>query len=474
MSPDIKPIVLEPTTLATKICLDMNPTRRNPLAILAGLLCVCFCVCCNVSADDSWPQFRGPNGDGIALGQNVPIEFGEKQNVSWKTEIPGRAWSSPVVADGVVWLTTAIEKVPDEDKRIALLRAAGVEEKKLKIKSIAESILLQLVSVDLATGKILKSIDLGVVEGPDSIHSQNTYASPTPVIDGQRIYCHFGTFGTFCLDRVSGQKIWERLLPLEHKEGPGSSPIVYKNILVLIQDGVDRQYVAALDKMTGETLWETERPEMDAPDGDQKKSYCTPVALSDMSGRDQVICLGAQWMVSYDPKTGDELWKVRHGSGFSVVPRPVVKDDIVFFATGFGKPELWAVRIDGSGDVTETHVLWREPKGISKKPSPLLHDGLIYIISDDGIASCFSSEDGELIWKKRVGGDYSSSPLFAGGHIYFGSHDGKVTVLKPGADGEIVAENQIEGQIMASPVAVDNALLIRSDKALYRFESPKI
>ena len=177
-------------------------------------------------------------------------------------------------------------------------------------------------------------------------------------------------------------------------------------------------------------------------------------------------------MVSYDPKTGDEIWRVDHGSGFSVVPRPVVDEEVVYFSTGFGKPELWAVRIDGSGDVTDTHVVWRELKGISKKPSPLLHDGLLYVMDDTGIASCFAAKDGEAIWKKRVGGDYSSSPLLAGGHIYFGSHDGKVTVIKPGTDGEIVAENQVDGQIMASPVAVDHSLLLRTDKAIYRIDSP--
>ena len=424
-------------------------------------------------AEESWPQFRGPHGDGIALDQNVPIRFGENQNVSWKTEIPGRAWSSPVVADGKIWMTTAIEQVPSEEERLAMLREQGIEERKLKQLAIAKSISLHLLEVDFASGKIEKTIDLTDISAPDQIHSLNSYASPTPWIDGPRVYCHFGTYGTFCLDRKSGDVLWTRTLPLEHSVGPGSSPFVYHDSLVLIQDGVDRQYVTALNKSTGETIWETDRPEMRAASGDQKKAYCTPIAVTDKQGRDQLICMGSQWMVAYDPETGDEIWRVDHGSGFSVVPRPVFDDDVVYFSTGFGKPELWAVRIDGSGDVTDTHVLWREPKGISKKPSPLLHDGLIYVMSDDGIATCFSAKDGEAIWKKRIGGDYSASPLLAGGFIFFGSHDGNVTVMKVGRLGEVVAKNQLDGKIMASPVAINDALLVRTDRAIYRIDNER-
>ena len=421
-----------------------------------------------LDAADSWPQFRGPRGDGIAESQNTPIHFGEEQNVTWKTAIPGRAWSSPVVADGKIWMTTAIEQIPTDENRIAMLRAQGVEEKKFKQLAIAKSVALKLVIVDLQSGKLERTIVLCEVESPDQIHSLNSYASPTPWIDGPHVYCHFGTYGTFCLDRESGDVIWKRTLPLDHSVGPGSSPFVYNDKLVLIQDGVDRQYVTALNKRTGETIWETDRPEMRAPSGDQKKAYCTPIAVTDKQGREQLICMGAQWMVAYEPETGAEIWKVDHGSGFSVVPRPVVDDGIVYFSTGFGKPELWAVRIDGSGDVTDTHVLWREPKGISKKPSPLLHKGLIYVMSDDGIATCFAAADGDEVWKKRIGGDYSSSPLLVGNHIYFGSHEGEVTVIKTGRTGEIVAKNQLDGKIMASPVAINNALLVRTDRAIYR------
>lgn len=447
--------------------------KRFPsIAVGSCLACILHAaLAMPATGQQPWPQFRGPGGDGIAIGQNTPVKFSETENVTWKSALPGRGWSSPVIAENVIWLTTAIERTPEENLREALMRKSGVEENALNQRQIAKAIDLKLIAVDLRGGSILETIDLDVVEEPDAIHTVNSYASPTPVIDGDRIYCHFGTFGTFCVDRKSHQLVWKRRLPLEHGVGPGSSPVVYQNLLVLVQDGMDRQYVAALDKRTGETAWETDRPPMDAPTGDQKKSYCTPIAITDSHGREQLICMSSQWMVAYDPETGSEIWKVYHGKGFSVVPRPVYADDVVYFATGFGKPQLWAVRVDGKGDVTDTHVEWTVLRGIPARPSPVLHNGLIYVVDDSGVASCFDTADGHQLWKKRLGGTFSASPLLAGGYLYFANHDGDVTVIEPGSDGEIVAENHLDGQIMASPAAVDDALIFRTDQALYRIES---
>jgi outer membrane protein assembly factor BamB len=427
--------------------------------------CVCQSLVCHA---ESWPQFRGPDGNGIAVGQTPPTHFGEQSNVVWKTELPGKAWSSPVVAEGVIWATTAIERVPTDDERIAMFKQAEIEEKKFKQLSIAKSIELKLVALDFDSGTVLRTIDLVDFEQPDAIHALNSYASPTPVIDDDHIYCHFGNYGTFCLDRGSYSLVWKRRLPLQHSVGPGSSPLIHNHRLILIQDGLERQYVTALDKRTGETIWQTDRPAMEAPSGDQKKAYSTPIAISDSRGREQLICLASQWMVAYDPETGSEIWRCYHGKGFSVVPRPVYADGVVYFSTGFGKPELWAVRVDGSGDVTDTHVQWTATKSIPAKPSPLIYDGLIYVMADNGVASCLDAENGQEVWKKRIGGDYSASPLLAGGHIYFGSHDGKVTVIEPGTAAEVVAENQLDGQIMASPAAVRDSLVLRTDKAIYR------
>lgn len=425
----------------------------------------------SVVTAESWPQFRGPNGDGTVDGQNVPITFSETENVTWKTELPGRAWSSPVIADGVIWATTAIEVFPTDEEKIAIMTKQGIEKKKFKQLQVAKQIDLKLLKIDLESGKLMGQIDLASVDTPDAIHSLNSYASPTPVIDGDYIYCHFGTYGTFCIDRASSQQKWTRRLPLVHSVGPGSSPLIYDDMLVLIQDGVERQYVTAFNKATGETIWEKDRPEMDAPSGDMKKAFSTPIAIKDKQGREQLICLASQWMIAYEPRTGEEIWKVRHGKGFSIVPRPVYNDGVVYFSTGFGKPELWAIKVDGSGDVTETHVLWQVIKGIPAKPSPLIHDGKIFVVEDSGIASCFDTESGDELWKKRIGGKYSASPLMVGGYIYISSQDGTVTVMKPGSEAKVVAENKLDGQIMASPAVVDNALIVRTAEAMYRIEA---
>ncbi len=447
------------------------PDEVLPMMFRLTLALACgFTVVSLAGAASPWPQFRGPGGDGVVSGQEVPLHFGEKENLVWKTSLPGKAWSSPVVADGVIWATTAIEVFPTEEERIELLRAAGIEEKKFKQLAVAKTIVLKLMSVDFETGKVLSSIDLTEVGQPDPIHALNSYASPTPVIDGPNIYCHFGTYGTFCVERESGEILWQRKLTLDHSVGPGSSPFIDGPRLVLIQDGTERQYVAALDKQSGETIWETDRPEMDAPSGDQKKAYCTPIRVTGPEGRSQLICMGSQWMVSYDPETGNEIWKVHHGKGFSVVPRPVYADGVVYFSTGFGKPQLWAVKVDGSGDVTDTHVLWSVIKSIPAKPSPILHEGLIYVIDDNGVATCLESSTGEEVWKKRIAGNYSASPLMVGDHIYFGSQEGAVTVISAGRESEVIAENQLDGQIMASPAVVNGSMVFRTSEAIYRFQ----
>ena len=424
------------------------------------------------NAADHWPQFRGINGDGVANDQSIPINFNESSHVTWKSKVPGRGWSSPVISDGVIWLTTAVEKIPNEEERLALLRDGGIAENKFRQLAIARSIDLKLVSMDMASGSILQTVDLANDVKPDAIHSVNSYASPTPVIDGDKVYCHFGTYGTFCVDRLTGQIAWQRRLPLNHSVGPGSSPFIHGGLLILIQDGMERQYVAALNKKTGKTQWETDRPEMEAPTGDQKKSFCTPIALKDLQGREQLICMGSQWMVSYHPETGKEIWRCYHGKGFSVVPQPVYDHakEVVYFCTGFGKPQLWAVDVSGSGDVTQSHVKWIAKQGIPAKSSPLLHDDRIYIVADNGIASCLNSDTGDQIWKHRISGDYSASPVMAGGLLYFGSHDGKVTVMQPGDEAKVVAENQLEGKIMATPAIAQNALLLRTESAVYKIE----
>tara|TARA_B100001093_G_scaffold159350_1_gene151797 strand:- start:4686 stop:6017 length:1332 start_codon:yes stop_codon:yes gene_type:complete len=421
---------------------------------------------------DLWPQFRGPKGDGISEARNVPVEFGETKNLKWKTNLPGRGWSSPIFDGESLWLTTAIEILPDEEERIELLTQAGEEEKKFKQKQVARSMELALLQVHYETGRLLNQFELTHVDKPDPIHKFNSYASPTPVLCGNHVIAHFGTFGTFCLEKATGKEVWKREIKLDHSVGPGSSPFIYRNLVILICDGTDRQFVTALDVRNGNTVWTTKRPEMRAESGDQKKAYNTPLLITDPTGRDQLICMGSQWMISYAPETGEEIWKLDHGSGFSVVPMPVYcsTEDLVFFSTGFGKPVLIAVHTNGDGDITASDkIAWQESKRIPAKPSPLLFGENLYTISDGGITTCFKASDGEIIWNGRIDGNYSASPIYADGSIYVASEEGKVTVFSPGDEYTEIASNQINGSIMASPVPLDGALVIRSDRAIYKF-----
>lgn len=442
------------------------------------LLVLAFGLSSSLRADSAhpWPQFRGPDGNGVSTAKEVPTTLDPDKNLVWKTALEGKGWSSPVVsASGSIWLTTALETIPSKEEQEKMLAELGEDPKKFKSRQIASKITLQALELDLRDGTLKRTIDLFELNAPDAIHALNSYASPTPVLEGDRLYCHFGTFGTLCLDTTHGAILWKKRFPLVHNVGPGSSPFIEENLLVLIQDGVDQQYVIALDKATGETVWKTDRPAMRAPKGDQKKAYCTPIAITDSRDRRQLICMGSQWLVAYEPKTGKELWRLDHGKGFSVVPRPVYSEEtgLVYVSTGFGKPELWAVSPEGDGDITGTDkVAWKQTKRIPAKPSPLLVGDEVYVIDDGGIASCFDAASGALHWTERIGGNHSSSPLFADGKIYFCNQEGLVTVIEAGSTFRVLAENVIsDQQWMASPVSLsDGSLILRSDKALFRFE----
>jgi len=394
-------------------------------------------------AGDSWPQFRGPTGDGHADATGLPLTWSETENVTWKVSIHGRAWSSPVVSDGQVWLTTATED--------------GLE--------------MFAVCVDLGSGEVLH--DLRVFtnrEITQEMHSLNSFASPTPVVEKGRVWVHFGVYGTACLDTASGNVLWQRRdLPCDHFRGPGSSPILFGDLLILSMDGIDVQYMIALDKTTGRTAWKTDRSiDLEAFNPDFRKAYSTPT-LIEAAGRTQLVSTGAQGSYAYDPATGKELWRVAV-PGFSNVSRPLFGGGLVLVNSGFGRAQLWAVRPDGQGDVTDTHVVWKATKGIPVKPTPVLVEGLIYMADDRGVASCLELSTGETVWQERLGGQFSASPIYADGRIYFFSHDDEATVIRPNRTFQRLAANRLDAGCMASPAVVGNALIVRTKTHLYRIE----
>lgn len=410
------------------------------------------------SADAQWPQFRGPTGDGLAPAADPPLHWSETENLRWKVGVTGRGRSSPVVLDGRVYLTMAVER--------------GVTRTRIESddSALAEQVSFGALCLDLANGKCLWEVTLFEVNEPTHVHWFNSWATPTSVVEPGRLYCDFGSYGTACLDSQTGEVRWKQQLLVDHQVGPGSSPILYKDLLILVRDGRDAQYVAALNKQTGQLAWKTNRPELDTTIGNHKKSFSSPLVI-ETDGRTQMVVPGAQWVVSYDPASGKELWRVRHGKGFSLASRPVFGEGLVYITTGAAPPHLLAVRVDGQGDVSETHVAWRSQAQIPLMSSPILVGRELYFVSDAGVASCLDATSGELHWRKRLGGRYLASPTYAAGRLYFINDEGTTTVLRAGKSFEKLAENSLPGPVVASPAFLDQSILLRTDSHLYRIEA---
>lgn len=410
---------------------------------------------------EDWPQFRGPAGDGIAVGSRPPVQWSETNGVRWFRPVHGRGWSSPIVSGGKVWLTTATEK--------------GTE--------------LSVVCLDAGTGAVLVDRKLYDVERPQFIHGFNSGASPTPVAEGNRVWVTFGSPGTACLDAGDGRLVWERRdLECNHYRGAGSSPILHGGRLYLNFDGSDRQYLVALDAATGKTVWKVDRS-LDyrdlGPDGkpesegDWRKAFAT-CHVAELGGQWQLLSQGAKAFYGYDPVTGRELWRVEERTSHSAGTRPVVGAGMVFVPTGWSQGQVLALRPGGKGEVldvngTETasgglSLVWRSKRNVPKKPALLLLEGLLYGIDDNGVATCWEASGGTVLWNERIGGNYSASPVAADGRLYFQSEQGKTTVVAAGRTFRKLAENQLGDGFMASPAIVGNALILRSKSGVYRVE----
>ncbi len=414
-----------------------------------------------------WKQFRGPDGQGHTDAKELPLTWSETENVRWKTAIPGRGWSSPVFDGDIAWMTTAVEAPLTGDALEKAQKDKLANDPSAKQLSLLASVSLRAVSVDIKTGNLLSDIELLNIPNPPAIHDLNSYASPTPVLDGNLLLCHFGELGTACLDIYAGDVKWKKTLPSSHAVGAGSSPVIFGDLVICTCDGTDLQYVAALNKRTGEQVWKTNRPKMSGQNGDFHKSYCTPL-LVEVAGKNQVIIPGAQWVVAYDPADGHEIWRVRYGDGFSNVPRPVIANNMVCVCTGFMQPQLIAIRMDGQGDVTSSHVAWKILKSVPTMPSPVVVGEEIYFVTDQGVATCANAANGDIVWTKRMGGNYSASPLASAGRLYFSNREGETTVIRPGKQYEELASNKLDGQHMASPAVFENSLLLRTNTHLYR------
>ncbi len=426
------------------ICRELHAVifARLPFATGTWLASALLCVSVAFSAE-AWPQFRGPDGSGHSTARGVPTQWSERDNVVWKTALPGRGWSSPVIAGSQIWMTTAVPQGQGQS--------------------------LRAVCVDRQRGTLMHDVQVFAEPSPPTLNSKNSFASPTPVLDGGRLFVHFGAMGTACLDAATGQVQWKNQdLQLDHKEGPGSSPIVHGELLIVHCDGMDVQYLAALDKATGRLAWKSARSGPMESNPDYRKAYSTPLVIR-AGGREQLLSTAADNLYAYDPATGRELWAVRY-KGFSNVPRPVFGHDLVYISTGYMKPQLWAIRPDGQGDVSQSHVAWKATEQAPAIPSPILVGDNLFMVSNNGVASCLDAHTGSLHWRQRLGGDFCASPILADGLLYYFNETGEGFVVRPAAQYELVAKNQLDAGCMASPAALDSALYVRTETHLYRLE----
>lgn len=444
--------------------------RKIPMRLLIALVVVMVGL---VASANEWRQFRGTDGQGVvADAKDLPTTWSETENIIWKAEIPGRGWSSPVFAGPTIWMTSAVEKMMSEEEAKKARETKLAKNPVAKEMNLFESVRLLAIGVNGETGKVEHEVDLFTVTDLDAIHSRNSFASPSPVLDGPLLFCHFGELGTACVDTRNDQVVWKAKLPSSHSVGPGSSPVVHGDAYIVPCDGTDQQYVIGLNKFTGEQVWKTKRPPLEGDNGDLHKAFSTPLVVK-VGTRDQVIIPGAQWVVAYDARDGYEIWRVRYGNGFSNVPRPVAGHGMVYICTGFMNPQIWAIDLSGQGDVSETHVKFKIPKQVPNTPSPLLVEDLLYFISDQGVATCVNAITGKQVWTKRISGNYSASPLYADGKIYFSNHEGSTTVIRQGSSYDELAVNTLDGPLMASPAVFENSLLLRSHNHLYRIGTKK-
>ncbi|MCO8123954.1 PQQ-like beta-propeller repeat protein [Stieleria sp. TO1_6] len=377
----------------------------------------------------------------------MPTEWSSDKNIAFRTPLAGQGWSSPVIADGRIYVTAAVPQNQEADAK-------------------ATEYALTLIILDAKNGDLLKSVPLmeQTAEKSHKIHKKNSHASPTPIVDGDRVFVHFGYQGTACVD-LDGNLIWQnRDLFFKPVHGNGGSPILVDGKLIFTCDGASDPKVVALDAETGKVAWEVERPN----DAKKKFSFCTP-SLIIVDGQKQVIAPGSDSVLAIDPSNGNVIWQLLY-SGYSVIPKPIYHQGLVFLSTSYDTPSMLAIDPTGSGDVTETHLKWSIKRNVPHTASMLAHEGLIYSISDGGIAICVDAQTGDVIYTKRVGGGFSASPVLVDNKIYYTNESGVTTVIATGREYNVLAENDLGERTLASAAVDGNALIMRTADAIYRIE----
>jgi len=422
----------------------------KPSLLFCFISTICLFSSGQVSSQEmNWTHFRGSSLNGIALNENIPLKW-DDSGIKWKTKIHDKGYSSPVVYNNQIWVTTA---KPD-----------GKE--------------LYAVCTDFKTGKIIYDIKVFTPDQVEGKHSLNTYASPTPCIEKGFVYVHYGSMGTACINTANGSIVWKRSdFKCKHAQGPASSPVIYKNLLILHFEGTDVRYIIALDKSNGKQIWRSDRPAEPYEPLTEigRKAYITPLLIN-VKGRDMLISNGSAVCIAYDPNNGKEIWRVVNGAE-STIAMPITEKGILYWyagymvnSDGFKFTELLAVNPEGSGDITRTNVIWKKTDELSRNQSltPVIKDGLIYTINTRNILMCIDAATGEEVWSTHVRSNYEASPLYVNGNIWFFSVKGEVLAIKAGRKYEVAANNQMDSGIWATPAVLRNSVIIRTQEYLYR------
>jgi outer membrane protein assembly factor BamB len=415
---------------------------HSPTAIL---LATAFLT--SFSRAEDWPTFRGPHHDGHSEAKGLPVEWSPEKNVVWKADLPGKAWSSPIVADGRIFLTNAV--------------AASNEE------NLHDTRTLRVLAMDPKNGAILWDKEIFSIPDPGAtgVHRKNSFASPTPIFENGRIYAHFGHLGTACLD-TEGRVIWKtQELKYNPQHGNGGCPAIVDDLLIFNCDAADHPFIAALDKTSGKVRWQVPRES----DAQKTFSFSSPL-LIEVGAKEQVVSAGSNVVQGLNPEDGSELWKVRY-DGYSVVPQPIYGHGLVYMSTGFNRASTLAIK-PGSGDITDTNVVWKVDKHCPLTPSLLLSGDELYMVADNGMVSCLEAETGKVIWEERVAGPCSASPLLADGRIYIQDENGVGYVIKASRNFELLARNDLKDKSLASYAVTGNRLLIRTEKSLFCVGTP--
>jgi outer membrane protein assembly factor BamB len=451
--PVVRPLILLLTLIA------LGASAGAGLPAVAGA---------QVEAGEGWPQWRGPAGTGVSSERTIPLHWNETEGIAWRAPLGGAGVSTPIVWGDRVFVTSQSGVGVRRDGTHPTLvqggsaREAGEQVLKRHDASADATRIRFLIEAFARTdGRRLWAFELPAEGTPPPVHDKHNLASASPVTDGERVYAVFGTGQIVAVDN-SGRRVWHRNLATEHGPfqvnwGHGSSPIVYKDLLILPCYHEPQSYLLAMDVKTGATRWKVDR-------GAKVVSYSTPIVISTASG-DELVLNTSGAIEAYRPATGEALWRVAEESRFAI-PMPVHDGGVVYASRGYRSGPYLAVRAGGRGDVAASHVLWKAPTGAPYISSLVHADGLLFMAGDVGVVTCIDAKTGERVWQERIDGIFTASPIAAAGRIYLVSETGETIVLRAARTPEVLARNRIDARLLASPAVAGGLFFLRSDDQL--------